>query len=110
MQLLNNNQVQLMENLIQINQNSIKKTLSQYLKSKYKRVVETKDYLYAIGNIPIALVAHMDTVFESYHGERNVYYDRRKNVMSSSQLKKKRDVWVLINSAVLPVHLMIYVT
>ena len=81
MRLLAPNQIQLMESLIKTNQSGMKKTLSQYLKSKYKRVVETKDYLYAIGDIPIALVAHMDTVFETSRGDRELYYDKQKNVM-----------------------------
>lgn len=69
------------ERLCGLSQKGVKKTLSIYLKSKYEKVVETPDYIYAIGNIPIALVAHMDTVFSK--PARDVFYDRQKNVIWS---------------------------
>ena len=41
----------------------------------------TDNYVYAVGDIPIALVAHMDTVFPK--PPKDIYYDREKNVMWS---------------------------
>ena len=57
--------------------------MSKYLKSKYKNIIETKDYIVAEGDIPIALCAHMDTVFT--HPATEVFYDREKNVIWSPQ-------------------------
>ncbi len=56
----------------------------QYLKAKYdNNVIITKDYIIAIGDIPIALVAHMDTVFKTPVSD--LYYDQRKGVLWSPQ-------------------------
>ena len=65
-------------------QGSLLKTMSYFLQSKYKTVKTTADYIYAIGDIPIALVAHMDTVFPKPVSE--LYYDTRKNVMWSPRV------------------------
>ena len=81
MRQLTRTQSELLCGLIRANQGTTKNTLSKYLHQKYKKVVETKDYIYAEGNIPIALVAHMDTVFETRSRFAEVYYDREKNVM-----------------------------
>jgi hypothetical protein len=83
MRLLKDNDLKTFEQLCGLSQNAMIKTLSTYLKSKYKRVVANKDYIYAIGDIPIALVAHMDTVFT--RPAQNIYYDRQKNVLWSSE-------------------------
>ena len=66
-----------------LSQASLKKTLSAFLKSKYgkKNVIEEKEYLCAIGQIPIALVAHMDTVFPK--PAKDIFYDKEKNVIWS---------------------------
>jgi hypothetical protein len=83
MKLLRNNDLKTFEQLCGLSQNALHKTLNTYLKSKYKQVVCTKDYTYAIGDIPIALVAHMDTVFKT--PAKDIFYDRVKNVMWSPQ-------------------------
>lgn len=81
MKLLRENEYNTFERLCGLTQASVKATMSKFLKTKYNEVVETKDYIYAIGDIPIALVAHMDTVFK-YPAEE-VFYDRVKNVIWS---------------------------
>ena len=75
-----------MKMLLTSTQDNIKKVLGQYLKEKYKKVTITNDFIIAEGNIPIALAAHMDTVFESEiaslktkYGE--LLYDTDKNIM-----------------------------
>ena len=57
--------------------------MSQYLKAKYDNVIVTKDYIIAIGNIPIALIAHMDTVFKIPVSD--LYYDQKKGVLWSPE-------------------------
>lgn len=83
MRVLKENECLLFEQLCMLTQKELKATLAKFLKTKYKKVVETKDYIYAIGNIPIALCAHMDTVFPKPPEKNEIYYDRRKGVMWS---------------------------
>lgn len=81
MQILTNNDYKLFCSLAQVSQTSLRKTLLSFIKQKYSRIYATKDYIYAIGDIPIALVAHMDTVFPK--PPREIYYDREKSIMWS---------------------------
>lgn len=53
----------------------------EYLKTVYPKVKYTKEYIFAEGEIPIALVAHLDTVF--VEPPKNIYYDERKGVIWS---------------------------
>ena len=69
------------ESFTRMTQPALKKVMSRWLKERYTEVVETKDYIYAKGSIPIALAAHMDTVFAK--PVENLFYDTRKNVMWS---------------------------
>jgi hypothetical protein len=75
--------LRLFEQIATVPQRGLKKAVYSYLKSKYEVVVNTKDYVYAVGNIPIALVAHLDTVFTKTASD--IYYDRKKNVMWSPE-------------------------
>lgn len=50
-----------------------------YLDAKYKEVIASPKYLVAIGDIPIALIAHLDTVYKT--PPHNIYYDRVKNTV-----------------------------
>lgn len=83
MRLLKDNDFKTFEQLCALTQLGMKKTMSTFLKSKYKKVIETNDYIVAEGNIPIALCAHMDTVFPRPATE--VFYDRVKNIIWSPQ-------------------------
>jgi hypothetical protein len=78
---LNTSELKSLEQFFQLSQKQLLKAMNQYLKSKYDKVIATKDYVIAVGDIPIALVAHLDTVFAE--GVRNIYYDKVKNVMWS---------------------------
>lgn len=81
MRVLSDSDYRLFERLVSLSQKEMQKAMSQYLKSKYEKVIFTKDYLVAIGDIPIALVAHMDTVFKTPVSD--LYYDQRKGVLWS---------------------------
>lgn len=83
MRVMSNNDYKLFERLVSLRQNSVRKSMAEYLKSKYDNVIITNRYLVAIGEIPVALVAHMDTVFET--PVSNLYYDQRKGVMWSPE-------------------------
>ena len=83
MKTFKNSELKTFEQLASLTQNSLKKVLSSFLKRHYPKVIETKEYIYAEGEIPIALVAHMDTVFKKPPSE--IFFDERHNVVWSPQ-------------------------
>ena len=83
MKTLNPQELKSIEQFFQLNQPSLMKAMKQYLKSKYDKVISTKEYLVAVGDIPIALTAHLDTVFKN--PPNRIFYDRVKNVMWSPE-------------------------
>lgn len=62
-------------------QEALRKSLVNVLKKHYTNVITTKEYVMAQGGTPIALVAHLDTVFP--YGKRKIYYDREAQVIWS---------------------------
>ena len=70
-----------------MNQNSLLKVLPKILIDKYgyseNQIIQTKDYIIAEGTLPIALVAHLDTVFPAL--PEKIYYDSKAKVMWSPQ-------------------------
>ena len=83
MKILKPAEIKSIEQFFQLKQESLLKVMSKYLKTKYKEVYFTPDYIVAVGDIPIAVVAHLDTVFTS--PPENIFYDRVKNVMWSPE-------------------------
>ena len=81
--ILNENEYKIFEQLTTLNQKGTIQAMSTFLNNNYKEVVTTSKYIYAIGDIPIALTAHMDTVFKS--PPKNIYYDEKKNVIWSPE-------------------------
>lgn len=73
----------LFEQIVSMKQNTLLKLVYKCLKDRYKQVYATKDYVMAVGDIPIGLVAHLDTVFTT--PVKDLYYDTRKNIMWSPQ-------------------------
>ncbi len=71
------------EQIVSLKQPALKKVMSNFLRKKYTKVTETKDFICAEGEIPIALVAHMDTVFDK--PVKDMFYDTRKNVIWSPE-------------------------
>lgn len=73
----------ILELLVSSNQNKTKAIISHYVKRHYKNIIDTPQYIIAIGDIPIALVAHMDTVFEKnmlLDTNKDMFYDEQRNV------------------------------
>lgn len=70
-----------------MSQNSLIITLGKILINRYgynkHQIVQTKNFLIAEGEIPVALVAHLDTVFS--HSPEEIYYDNKAKVMWSPQ-------------------------
>ena len=72
-----------LESLFKLSQKSLLKVLNDFLNKKYKKVIKTKDFIFAEGEIPVMLVAHCDTIFTELPTQ--IYYDESKNVMWSPQ-------------------------
>lgn len=81
MKKLDESEVILIENLTGVTQTTLRGILYKFLKKYYKKTTYDTDFLIAEGDIPIVLVAHMDTVFKKPAIE--IFYDRKKNVMWS---------------------------
>jgi hypothetical protein len=81
MKTLNQQDTKLLEKLFQLTQPSLLRAMDRYLKSKYDTVYTTDKFIIAVGDIPVGLVAHLDTVF--IEPPKEIYYDRIKNVMWS---------------------------
>lgn len=83
MKTFSKSEFQTIKYICSLTQDELGRSLSSVLRrAKYKPVV-TKDYIYAEGTIPIALVAHMDTVFP--HPPQEIFYDTSQNVVWSPQ-------------------------
>lgn len=83
MRVLTSTEQKTLEHFFALPQDKLKAVMSHYLRKQYPKVIETKDYLFCEGTIPVCMVAHLDTVFSEQPSE--IYYDRRKNVMFSPQ-------------------------
>lgn len=78
---MTNHEFELFKQIVSMGQPSLKKAMARSLKRFYPDVIETKDYIVAPGDIPIGLVAHLDTVFN--FPAQDVYFDREKQVIWS---------------------------
>lgn len=82
------NEYSVMATLIRSNQKTTKRMLNNLLGKYYgsKNVLCNEKSLIAQGEIPIGLVAHMDTVFEQQNfAAKEIFYDRQQNIMWSPQ-------------------------
>lgn len=71
--------------LARMKQGTLLRSMRSYLRKYYPRekVCSTDSFILAEGEIPVMLVAHMDTVFK-YPPEK-IYYDKKQHVMWSPQ-------------------------
>lgn len=83
MKSLKENEFYTFEQILELNQKNLKHVMFKFLKSKYNKVINHNNYICAEGTIPIALVAHLDTVFK--HPPKDIFYDQKKKVMWSPQ-------------------------
>lgn len=75
---------ELYKQLLQFEQSELLEVMNDFLFERYKEVIRTKDYILAKGDIPIALVAHLDTVFTIKPDNSNIFYDPWHHVIWSS--------------------------
>ena len=72
--------LKLIKKLCSLRQNQLEKILLKYLYSKNYKVVHKKNaYIMAEGDLPICLIAHMDTVF--HHLPNDFYYDNQRKTL-----------------------------
>lgn len=83
MKVLNQQELKSIEQLFQLTQNQLLRAMKYYLETQYDNVIATKDFIIAVGDIPVGLIAHLDTVFK--RPPQNIFYDRVKNVMWSPE-------------------------
>lgn len=75
----------LFNTIARMQQSALVRSMAKYVRKYYpqKDVVATKQYILAAGEIPVMLVAHMDTVFKS--PPDRIYYDQKQHIMWSPQ-------------------------
>lgn len=71
------------KNLLKMTNPQLKKYLYKFLKKYYKEIIRNDLFLIAKGDIPIALVAHVDTVWET--PPKQIYYSKKKSILWSPQ-------------------------
>lgn len=81
----NSEEYQLFEDFVKMGQRNLKQVMMKALCQQYGKnnVIETKDFIIAKGEIPIGLVAHLDTVFAA--PPINIFCDWRKGVLWSPE-------------------------
>lgn len=64
------------ENICKMTQEEVKEYMKRYLSSKKYNVIDEDGFLYAKGDVPVLLVAHMDTVHQEVCKEIKVNKDK----------------------------------
>lgn len=72
------------EHLCCLTERGVMQMMTMFLKSRYKNVIVTPAYIIAVGDMPIGLCAHADTVFSKPPNPNEFYYDQEKNVIWNS--------------------------
>lgn len=67
-----------------VKQNNLKKMLSDELNAYYKKVKNKSGFLYAKGNIPVMLVAHLDTVHQQQCTPNNIFINCTNDIITST--------------------------
>lgn len=79
-QILAEKDYKLLERLMLMKQTQVRHFLADFVQDYYTEYIIDTQYIVAKGDIPVGLVAHMDTVWET-DLKHEVFYDMRKNVM-----------------------------
>ena len=83
MRILSNQEYNRVKSIFSLSQKDLKKALSNLLSKYYTKMTETDDYILAEGEIPVALVAHLDTVFAE--PPKHIYYDIKEATLWSPE-------------------------
>lgn len=76
--------IKLFKQICKADQYKLKSILTKFLISKGYEVINKKEYIVAKGNIPICLVAHLDTV--GLQLPQDIFHDKKNKVLWSPQL------------------------
>lgn len=71
------------ERLCRLSTDGALRTITEILKTKYNEIISTPAYTIAIGSLPVALLAHADTVFKT--PPKQFFYDYEANVIWSPE-------------------------
>ena len=72
-----------MKQLLRISQNSLLTgTLPRFLKKHYDNVICTDKFIIAVGDIPVGLIAHLDTVHKE---SPDIFHDQERGVLWAPQ-------------------------
>lgn len=80
--LLSNKDYKMLNRFLSLRESDTKKLMLKYLKLYYKQVYDTPYYLMAEGDIPVVLLAHLDTVDEK-RTKYEMVYDPKKEIIAS---------------------------
>lgn len=95
---MNDKQYLAFKQICRYNKYTLSRSLYELLKAKYKKVIYNEKFIYAVGDIPVALCAHMDTVFTNTPVD--IYYDKEANVLWSPQglgADDRAGVWAILS-------------
>jgi len=74
--------IQKMIKLCCLDVDNLKTKLYKFLRNNgYTNIYKTENYIIAEGDIPVCLLAHMDTVFPTPPDKDDFFYDRKKKVL-----------------------------
>jgi len=79
----NREEYSMYKKILGFTQPTLLKAMKLFLEKYYTKVLATKDFVIAFGDIPIALCAHLDTVF--YTPPKNIFYDKESGVIWSPE-------------------------
>lgn len=80
--LLTNKDYKMLSRFLTLREQETKELMYKYLKRYYKKVINTPSYLMAEGDIPVVLLAHLDTVDEK-RTKYEMIYDPKKEIIAS---------------------------
>ena len=80
--LLSNKDYKMLNRFLSLRESDTKKLMLKYLKSYYKQVYDTPYCVMAEGDIPVVLLAHLDTVDEK-RTKYEMVYDPKKEIIAS---------------------------
>lgn len=81
--MITENQYKVFRRLVSLTQKELKEDVSKTLRKYYQEVEETEDYIYAKGDIDIALLAHLDTVHVT--PVEQLFFDKQQSVVWSPE-------------------------
>ena len=76
--------LKLFRKLCTFTQPQLLEIMTEFLQKNYNKVISTPSYVIAEGDLPVALVAHLDTVGPK--PPKDIYYDQEAKIMWSPQL------------------------